>query len=219
MKDKKINKKYLFLTVAVVLLGFLYIGIIEEKQPTFMVENRTADSQADESRMSGKQKEVTTQAVTGEIVEEKNTIVVHICGEVKNPGVYRFSETPRVIDVITKAGGFTKKADKDSINQAQPVEDGKQLVISRKSSAKKKSAKGKSEISKTDETTSKDNRIDLNTATREQLLTLPGIGEAKASQIIQYREENGSFTQIEDIKKISGIKDGVFNQIRDMITV
>lgn len=205
MKDNKMNRKILFAAGTILLLGIIYTGIFTEKQTEVMVESKTTENQEVKEQKAEKTKE---------------NVVVHICGEVKNPGVYRFSETPRVIDVITKAGGFTKKADKDSINQAQPVEDGKQLVISSKSSTKKKeSSKDKSEILKTDETTSKDNRIDLNTATREQLLTLPGIGEAKASQIISYREENGSFSQIEDIKKISGIKDGVFNQIRDMITV
>lgn len=205
MKDNKMNRKILFAAGTILLLGIIYTGIFTEKQTEVMVESKTTENQEVKEQKAEKTKE---------------NVVVHICGEVKNPGVYRFSETPRVIDVITKAGGFTKKADKDSINQAQPVEDGKQLVISSKSSTKKKeSSKDKSEILKTDETTSKDNRIDLNTATREQLLTLPGIGEAKASQIISYREENGSFSQIEDIKKISGIKDGVFNRIRDMITV
>lgn len=205
MKNNKMNRKILFAAGAILFLGIIYTGIFTEKQTKVMVENKTTKNQEVKEQRAEKSKE---------------NVVVHICGEVKNPGVYRFSETPRVIDVITKAGGFTKKADKDNINQAQPVEDGKQLVISSKSSSKKKaSAKDKSKIFKTEETTSKDNRIDLNTATREQLLTLPGIGEAKASQIISYREENGSFSQIEDIKKISGIKDGVFNQIRDMITV
>lgn len=205
MKNNKMNRKILFAAGAILFLGIIYTGIFTEKQTKVMVENKTIKNQEVKEQRAEKSKE---------------NVVVHICGEVKNPGVYRFSETPRVIDVIIKAGGFTKKADKDNINQAQPVEDGKQLVISSKSSSKKKaSAKDKSKIFKTEETTSKDNRIDLNTATREQLLTLPGIGEAKASQIISYREENGSFSQIEDIKKISGIKDGVFNQIRDMITV
>ena len=131
---------------------------------------------------------------------DSSEIAVFICGAVKHPGVYRFSESVRICDVIASAGGLTKKADTNAVNQTakdQPRAESDAQTASATSSDK----------------------ISLNKATKEQLLSLPGIGESKANAIVAYRTEHGSFQKIEDIMNISGIKNGVFDKIKDKITI
>lgn len=144
-------------------------------------------------------------------VLRKGGVYVHVCGEVKKPGVYVFSAEPRVVEAVERAGGFTKKADRDCINQAETLADGMQLFISPKAKKTGKTAQ-KPETGRTD-------KVNINTASKKELMTLSGIGESKASQILSYREEAGKFQKIEDIMNISGIKEGVFGKIKDKITV
>lgn len=141
--------------------------------------------------------------------DDQSEIYVHVCGQVKKPGLYVFSSEPRVAQAIKKAGGFTKKADKDQVNQAELVKDGTRLEIPKKE--KKSSSNSEDE--------SQSSLVNLNKASKEQLMTLSGIGEAKAMMILAYREEKGRFQKIEDIMNISGIKEGVFDRIKGQITV
>ena len=145
--------------------------------------------------------------------QNMNQIYVHIVGAVKKPGVYIFQHKPRVIEVVDKAGGFTKDAVVSMINQAEVVEDGTQLTIA---SSKDNKKKEKSQKKGTDANSGK---VNLNQATKEELMTLTGIGEAKAVAIIAYREENGKFQKIEDLMNITGIKEGVFDKIQSQICV
>ena len=184
----------------------------EEKS---VVENKTVE-------------EKTAQKQTDDTAEEKlskNKICVHICGQVKKPGVYEFDTCARISDGIKLAGGFTKKAAADAINQAEFLEDGTQIYIPSITEINVSQTKIKQLEEKTQSKTSvstdvkTSSKVNLNLATKEELMTLPGIGEAKANSIITYREEHGAFKSIEDIKNITGIKDGVFNSISDYITV
>lgn len=146
---------------------------------------------------------------------ESEAVCIHVCGEVKKPGVYRFAKVPRVIDAINKAGGFTKRAQQDCINLAQVMEDGQQLVVE----AIQKEKKEKKRAEKTAFSNTNMNKVNINDASKEELMTLKGIGEAKAEQILSYRKTNGNFSKIEDIMMITGIKEGVFSQIKDSIMV
>ena len=132
---------------------------------------------------------------------------VFICGAVKNPGVYSLEEGARVCDAVKAAGGFRKKALLDAVNQARLLMDGEQITIPTKAKKKKSTSSKESGL------------ININQADMEELMTLSGIGESKAQMIIDYRKEKGLFTCIEDIMKISGIKEGVYNQIKKNITV
>lgn len=140
-----------------------------------------------------------------------SVIQVYICGEVKHPGVYAFDRDTRIISAIEAAGGLTKEAASESINQAQKMEDGQQIYVPSKTEQQEMST----------EKAGKDagGLISINQATKEELMTLPGIGEAKADSIISYREEHGSFQSTEELMKISGIKEGVYNKIKDYITL
>lgn len=148
---------------------------------------------------------------------EQEDIAVHVCGQVKNPGVYTLAKGARISDAITAAGGLTKEAAGDFINQAQKLEDEQQVYVPSEEEAKE-SPKEVQQEKNNDSHSENKGLININQATREELMTLPGIGEAKADMIINYREEHGRFATIEEIKNISGIKDGVFNKICDLIT-
>lgn len=151
---------------------------------------------------------------------------VHICGAVVMPGVYKVEADSRIYEVIELAGGFLPEACTDYINQAQPVEDGMQVVIPTIQEAEEGSvsvaeygivsAQGDGLPSTEQDTPA---RININTASKEMLCTLPGIGEAKAESIIRYREKNGAFQTPSDIMQVEGIKEKAYLKLKDNITV
>jgi competence protein ComEA len=143
---------------------------------------------------------------------------VHICGEVVSPGVYELKEGSRVFQAIEKAGGVTDQAAAEYLNMAEQVKDGMKIVVPGKEEVE--AAKVRGEFSLQAEASSGGKaRINLNTAAKEELMTLRGVGEAKADDILKYRESHGGFQKIEDIMKISGIKDAAFQKIKEDITV
>lgn len=159
---------------------------------------------------------------TQEYVEnsEKSGVYVYIFGEVAAPGVYELSEDSRIYEAVDAAGGFTENAARESVNLASKVSDGMQITIYNKEEAASLPAGSGSAVGNTGQGgTSGSGLVNLNTATKEELMTLKGIGEAKAEDIIRYREKSGGFKKIEDIMKISGIKEAGFQKIKDNITV
>jgi len=154
------------------------------------------------------------EAVTLRPVPTEKPIVVQISGAVPRPGVYALPEGARVQDVISAAGGFLAEADKDFINLARVLEDGERLDISY--------ADGFSPVIPTsivEPVASSSDLVNINTAAQFQLETLPGIGPTTAGMIIDYRQENGPFFDIEDIINVSGIGPGTYERIKDLITV
>ena len=143
---------------------------------------------------------------TEEEDEAQDGIFVFVCGAVVNAGVYELPVGSRVFEAVQMAGGFSENAATAQINQAEMLEDGIRLYIPTIDEMMK-------------EQSEEDGKVDINTAPKEELMTLPGVGEAKAALIIQYREEHGSFQTIEDIMNISGIKEGLFGKIKDYIKV
>ena len=151
---------------------------------------------------------------------EKSGVYVYICGEVIKPGVYELSGDSRIYEAVDAAGGFTENAARESVNLASKVSDGMQITIYNKEEAASLPAGSGSAVGNTGQGgTSGSGLVNLNTATKEELMTLKGIGEAKAEDIIRYREKSGGFKKIEDIMKISGIKEAGFQKIKDNITV
>lgn len=167
--------------------------------------------------------------------EEAKTLVVHICGAVSAPGVYELPAGSRIIDAVEAGGGFLPEADEACCNLAEEIVDGCQIYIMTKSEScadgqtEKKAGiqtSPDSDMQTTDRnvrsnsTTALENGlVNLNTADVAALMTLPGIGESRAKAIISYREQHGAFAKIEDIMKISGIKQAAFSKIKDRITV
>lgn len=137
-----------------------------------------------------------------ESLQEEETVFVHIGGQVVKPGVYEVKADSRVVDVLLLAGGFTAQAGTDEVNMAQRVEDGMKIIVPA--------------IPAEDGTES---LVNLNTATKEQLMSLPGIGESKAQAILSYREKNGGFAGTEEVMQVEGIKAGVYEKIKEYIMV
>ena len=135
---------------------------------------------------------------------------VHICGEVESPGVYQVNEKSRIFEVVERAGGYTAQAVTDYLNMAETVYDGMKLVVP---------AIGEDPGEYPADSRFEDKKVNLNTATKDELMTLKGIGEARAADIISYRETHGGYKSIEDIMKVPGIKDAAFQKIKDDITV
>jgi competence protein ComEA len=145
---------------------------------------------------------------------EPIVLVVDISGCVKTPGVYETPDGTRLHEVIELAGGLKKKADIDAINQAEPVTDGQKILIPAKmESGKDDSGTASGEIS------ASSGKININQADSMSLQEIPGVGPATADKIIQYRESNGRFQSIEDLKNVSGIGEKTFEKMKDMICV
>lgn len=202
----KQGKKIIWITVlaSLPIMAFLACGNVEDADG--LVELlQEQQVMADDSRTN-----VEKESVSDPIQDRMRTAFVHICGEVKNPGVYEVNMDSRVCDVLNLAGGFTEEAAQNAINLAELVTDGMMVVVPSKEELKEISLK--QEIQNA-------GLVDINTASLEELCTLPGIGKARAEAIIAYRQENGSFTTIEDIMLVSGIKSGMYEDLKDKIYV
>ena len=155
--------------------------------------------------------------------KKADVIYVHVCGAVIQPGVYVVEESARVIDALQLAGGLTKEAAGDYLNQAQPITDGQRIYVPTKaeleSLATSDLVAGAAAGSADNKETKNTSLVNINTADAAQLMTLPGIGQSKANSIIEYRDANGVFKAIEDLMKVPGIKEGSFSQISDKISV
>lgn len=138
-------------------------------------------------------------------------LMVHVCGAVQSPGVYELCPGDRIFDAVEAAGGFSRDAAGHTLNLAQPVEDGIQIRIPTQSEA--------AELLQAVSISSEPGKININTAGEEELTSLSGIGESRARDILAYRKEHGPFRSIEDIKQVPGIKNAVFEKIKDDITV
>ena len=148
-------------------------------------------------------------------------VAVYVCGAVNHAGVYYVSPDAIKETAVQMAGGFTEEADPMYVNLAQPVTSGERIYIPTKEETAGMSWET-DEISEhnQDESVQADSgKVNINTATKEELMTLPGIGESKADAIIAYREARGNFHNAEELMNIDGIKEGVYNKIKDLIIV
>ena len=146
-------------------------------------------------------------------------IKVYVVGAVINVGVYSLPRHSRVVDVVQAAGGLDPSADKTAINLAAQVSDGEKIIIVSIQSSSSDSSTSVTSTEPSIQELSKENPLNINTATSEQLDLLPGIGPTRAADIITYRQSNGPFTSIEAIQKVAGIGQTTFDRIKDLITV
>ncbi len=158
-----------------------------------------------------------TDIISGDedMAEEELEIYVHVSGEVKSPGVVKLKSGARLYEAVEKAGGITKEGDYDSVNLASLLTDQQKVVIGNINEPKIPNSvyAGGSDA---EITTS--NKININSAGKTELETLPGIGSTIAQSIIDYRESNNGFASIDDIKNVNRIGDKTFDKIKDMIT-
>ena len=165
------------------------------------------------------------QTNTTKETEEKN-IFVHIAGCVQKEGMLELSSNSRIADAIEKAGGITQEENKSDINLAYLLEDGMKIYIPNQNERQENNEKTKNTPKEENtpsmqiqDTNTKQDVININTATQEELDTLPGIGPATATKIIEYRKEKGKFKQKEEIKEVSGIGEAKYEKIKEYISI
>lgn len=155
--------------------------------------------------------------------DEEEIVVVHVTGEVKKPGVVRLKEGSRVEDIINAAGGLTENADISNVNLAYIVEDGTKIRIPSTDDNKNEEYitqnLGEGIVMQEENNNSNNTIININTANETELEELPGIGASIAGRIIEYRNKNGKFKSIEDIKNVTGIGNNKYDKIKDLIKV
>lgn len=149
------------------------------------------------------------------VFEEKD-IYVSVQGEVANPGVYLMPSGSRVFELINQAGGVTENADTSGINMVYTLEDGMQIIVP---GFVEEDAFIVSKDMTPANADSSSGLVNINTASLNELMTLPGIGETRARAIMDYREKGGHFDTVEDIKNVSGIKNGIYTGLKDSICV
>ena len=232
------QKKILIIVITIITIGVAYYAYTSFGKNDFTIESSNLE-------INGVNEEEKSKVENGVDSEEKedenseNKIIVHISGEVKNQGVVELEENSRVNDAIEKAGGVTENAYMKDINLAYKLEDGMKIYIPSKEEVENsknngtsvnggvsssneyysygENTNGSSNVnSKKDESNKK---VNINTANKEELDTLPGIGEATAGKIIDYRNKNGKFKTKEEIKEVSGIGESKYEQIKDLIEI
>ncbi|AFS39947.1 helix-hairpin-helix domain-containing protein [Leuconostoc gelidum subsp. gasicomitatum] len=202
IKDKLAVYKIWLLLGGIILIGCIIMIVI--KQPK-EVAVPTAYSMSS-----------TSSSAAATSISSKTAVMIDVKGAVKNPGVYDIVNSPRAQTAIAKAGGLTHEADTIKLNLAQKLSDGQMLyvpvigeVASNKVTVDQQGAESGQEMTK----------INLNTATAEELQTLEGVGEKKAEQIIAYREAHDGFKKLDEIKEVSGIGAKRFETMQDKITI
>jgi len=163
------------------------------------------NKKADETIQLSEKEEVHLEEIDSND-KQISTIYVYVCGAVQTEGVYQLPDGSRVYEAISAAGGFRADAATTQVNQAEILEDEMTVYVPTISEG-------------TELFQQKESKININKASKEELMTLPGVGESRAESIIRYREENGKFQSIEDIKQISGIKDALYESIKDLIKI
>lgn len=218
----------------VIIIGFVFLyKIFYVEEDEIIIQSEAEESANNEENNVDENTIQNTKENKIGILNNKNTIVVHVVGEVNSPGVVTLNEGARIIDAINAAGGKTEDADLSKVNLAYVIEDGVQIYIPSITETAKISESEQKEIkyiredagegiiltTASEEKDEKQLKVNINTANLEKLQTLPGVGESTAQKIIEYREKNGKFAKIEDIKNVSGIGDSKYNSLKDNIIV
>lgn len=202
----------------VVVCGVAALFVYRKGQTDGAVVKVTGKSEEPEGQASSLP-DGTEPEKTGMEPEKTRTIIyVHVCGAVVREGVYTMAEGSRVVDAITAAGGFSPEADSAYYNLARQLLDGQKIYIPTKEETKEIEPAQRMEEAGGTQDDTKEKKINLNTAGKEELMTLPGIGEAKAEAVLDYRKRVGAFRAVEEIKNVSGIGEALFEQIKDRIS-
>lgn len=189
------------LAIVVVVLGLAGIGVWFVSRPQAAVEPAFASGLSE----TGLEPEIEQPAPTS-----VPTIVVYISGAVRAPDVYALPADARVKDLVVAAGGLTEDADPDQINLAEKLTDAQHVQVARRGVNGAPAGTATSQAS---------TKLNVNTASADDLEALPGIGASLAERIITYRTENGPLAQIEDLQNIKGIGGSVYDKIAPLVTV
>ena len=221
MDDERINRILIIVVIAIelIIIGLL-IFINYKREEKIVSDNESTEISADVLELEKDSNNFDEIALT----ESKEEIFykVDIKGAVNNPGVYEVKDDSRVIDVVRIAGGFKDNANTNYLNLAKKVTDEMIIIVNTNDEIVKMNKKPIITIDKEKEEKKeepkKNNKININTANKEELMSLSGIGETKANDIILYRKTN-KFNKLEDIKNVKGIGESLYNKIKEFITI
>ncbi|EDS76393.1 competence protein [Clostridium botulinum C str. Eklund] len=218
------NKKEKLIGSIVMMIGctiFLVVGYILSKPKPFNSNENMFVEESNNKKGSLKKKDNVLVDKDNDIKninkDELKKIVVEIKGEVKKPNVYTMNYGSRVNDLIERAGGFTEKADKMNINCSMKLKDEDCIVICNRDDSRENNIKQNNIHNVTGNTNNKDDKININTATKEELMKLPGVGEVTAQNIIDYREKSGGFNSVDEITKVNRIGTKTLDKFKDKI--
>lgn len=194
--------------------GFLFSVCGCRPDPDLILKGSDESSAVQETQECSAKEEPSSEAAedAGDSEDSAALAVVYVCGAVQSPGVYELSADARIVQAVEAAGGMLDTAAADAVNLADTVQDGVMIRIPYE-------GEDLSEESLSEGGAASDGRVNLNTATETELMTLTGIGETKAKQIISYREEHGAFLAAEELMNVSGIGESTYEKIKDDITV
>lgn len=213
-KQKRTARAAMSCLMLLLLYGCAYQGQVSPAVTVLPQENGVLESgtlQAeDDTQGEGDGSLTDAQSGRGSSAGEAEMLAVFVCGSVMTPGVYELPEGSRVYEAIALAGGMTDEAAQTAVNQAELLTDGQMIEIP---TVEEHQARASAEEAY------EDGLVNINTADLEELKTLPGIGDSKARSIIAYREKNGAFGSIEDIKNVDGIGDGIFAKLEGCMKV
>ena len=208
------NKKKIAVFILMILIcpvGLIIKDKLGSKEDIYVLteEKELYQETIEEKEVKKEEKDITNKEIT-----------VYVSGEVNKPGIVTLNEGDRLATAVEMVGGTTDKADLNGINMAIKVQDEMHYIIPKIGDVVKNNS---SEIVSNDNSNqggaSKTSQININTATIEELDTLPGVGEATANKIVNHRSENGEFKSIEEIKNVNGIGDKKFEEIKNLICV
>ena len=200
--------KTLIIYIIITVLAFFITGCGSEE---LIITNSKEEITAEGSSVSEDDIQYTDET-------ENESVCVYVCGAVVNEGVYYLDASARKEEALFAAGGYAEGAASGYINLAEKVKDGERIYFPFENEITE-SDMISDNISSDKEINSESSKVNINTAGKEELMTLPGIGESKAQLIIDYRNENNGFDSIEELMNIDGIKEGIFNKIKDYVTV
>ena len=221
------KKKIILLTIFIIIITILFIVYIINTITNEEIDlnNILLEGEKNDVNIENSEKVENTK-ITNEIGKEEEQIVIHIIGEVKKEGIIYLKKGSRVADAIKEAGGETREADLSKINLAYVLEDGEKIYVPNENDKITEyitQGNGNNVISEGSKTSNnlkgENSKVNINTATLNELDSLPGIGPSTAQKIIDYREKNGNFEKIEDLQNVKGIGDAKYEGIKDRIIV
>ncbi|MBP9001258.1 MAG: helix-hairpin-helix domain-containing protein [Lachnospiraceae bacterium] len=204
------------------------VAVYEDETVASDLSDDVTDGETEREGESATETESETETVTLQVddgsIDTDSAVIkdikVYVCGAVQRPDVYEISADSRIVDAVSAAGGFAIDAYPEAMNLAETVSDGSRIYVPTKEEVDALAVVYSDTGSGSGDTTSDSTgRVNINTATLEELTTLPGIGDTRARAIIDYREQNGAFGNIEEIMQVTGIKEKSFSKIKDSICV
>lgn len=231
--------------VAIITVATAFCGCDDKDEEIIEIESVGSAGNVENSKMHGEEGKL-TDILHGSADHTENdpgTVKVYVCGAVRNPDVYELSREDRMMDAVEAAGGFESGAAKEYLNLAATLSDGEKIYIPTNAEIEEALLEGLDLYGSTVNITTNTpgissgsvagpdadqgsagasdavGMVNINSADKSTLMTLPGIGESKADKIIDYRQKNGGFRSIEDIMLVGGIKEGLYNKVKDKICV